>query len=216
MGTRTSRRVLAGAGLALCSLLLIGSVKAVVPPYAPEAPAYRTRGPADAPVTLAEFTDFQCPGCRTAVAEVKAVEQMFPGKVRLVFKHRPFKAHSWAREAARVAECAGKAGRFWPTHDLLYARQEDWAELRDAAEARKLLVAAAREAGCDETALSVCMDDPASAAAVESDIAEADGRRINATPTFFVNGKRFVGQLQLKTHGVNRIEDLLRKGGRSR
>ena len=127
MRKATSRRLAASAVvIALCVVsvrLVRGSYKA----YTPAAPAYRQTGPADASVILSEFSDFQCPGCAAAVETIKKLEEMHPGKIRVVYKHHPWEFHRYAMSDAIFAECAGKQGKFWPVYDILFARQAEWA-----------------------------------------------------------------------------------------
>lgn len=208
--TRSGRRFLAGAALAALTLALSFALRASAPAYAPEAPAYRTKGPAGAPVLLAEFSDFQCGGCRAAVEPVKQIEGMFKDRIRVVFKHKPWDFHPWALSAAVAAECAGRSDLFWPYHDLLFSRQREWSELdnEEAVKARFLVYAG--EIGIGETVFGSCLADPAARQAVEADLAESKDRWINSTPTFFINGARFVGSDQLRTRGLNAIENALK------
>jgi protein-disulfide isomerase len=208
--TRASRRLWAGAGLILASTALVVSVHSFIPPFEPAAPDYRWRGPASAPVLIAVFTDLQCPVCRLVAEPLKKAEEAFPGKVRAVYKHLPLPMHRWARDAAIGTECAGRFGRFWDMHDTLYAQQDVWGRSETPEALRSALRGYARGLKLDEPAFAACLDDPGAAAAVDADVAEGKGLWIYATPTFFINGKRFVGLAQFKTRGMNRIEDLLK------
>ena len=81
------------------------------------------RGPKDAPVTIVEFSDFQCPFCKTANATVKQVLDKYPGKVRLVFRDYPIASlHPQAPKAHEAARCAGDQAKFWEYHDVLFER----------------------------------------------------------------------------------------------
>lgn len=206
--TKSARRLLAGAVLILLAVASVAVVRGTAPAYQPEAPAYRQRGPADAKVTLVVFSDFQCPHCRAAVEPTQRIERLFEGRLRVVFKHKPWPSHRWAKDAAQAAECAGRAGRFWEYHDLLFSRQQDWAK-DDQAPA--LFSRYAKESGVDKAGFEACLRDPASLSAVDKDLADARDRWINSTPTFFINGRRFVGSRQLGSLGLNRIEDLLKR-----
>jgi len=191
-------------------MALVVSVHSFTPPFEPTAPEFRWRGPASAPVLITLFTDLQCPVCRLVAEPLRKAEEAFPGKVRVVYKHLPLPMHPWARDAAVGAECAGRFGRFWEMHDKLYAGQDSWTTAQDARALRASLLGYARGLKLDEAAFTTCLDDPAAAAAVDADAADAKGLWIYATPTFFINGKRFVGLAQFKTRGMNRIEDLLK------
>src|SRR5688572_18499126 len=147
--SRSSRRFAAGLGLAVLAAASVLVLRGTAPAYQPSAPAYRQKGPADAPVTLVEFSDFQCPGCRAAVEPVARLQKLFEGRLRVVFKHRPWPFHRWAKDAAAAAECAGQAGRFWQYHDALFRNQEQWAKSEKAPE---LFARYAKAVGVDPAA----------------------------------------------------------------
>lgn len=173
------------------------------------APAYRILGPDSAKVTIVEFSDFQCPACRVAEEPLKNILKLYGGDVRFVFKHFPLeRPHPHARRAAGMSECAGRQGRFWPFHDLLYKKQEAWSNAADAPAALEKL---AKEAGLDMKAFTQCLQDNAVDALVAADMEEGEKRWVGATPTFFINGKRFVNARQLQTRGTLWIEKLLKK-----
>src|SRR6267143_1759458 len=120
-----TRRLLAGAAL----LVLGGHVTQSDPLAA------RTMGRADAPVTVYEMSDFQCPYCREfALSTMPLLEREYvqPGKVRFVYINLPLTSlHKNAAAAAEVALCAARQQRFWPMHDLLFRHQDQWAPLAD-------------------------------------------------------------------------------------
>ena len=181
-----------------------GSVR----PYSPAAPAYRTLGPADAKVTIVEFSDFECPACRVAEPPMRGILKLFDGKVRLVFKHFPLeRMHHRARPAAIASECAGRQGKFWEFHHDLYDHQHEWPG--DKFEER--MAAYARNAKLDLLAWEACRKDPAVDAAVTADVKDGDNAWVGSTPTFFINGKRFVGAMQLSERGTAWIEKELKK-----
>ena len=209
MDTRSRRRTLSGAILLAACVSSVLLLRGFSTPYAPSAPDYRTHGPADAPVQLAEFSDFQCPGCSASVEPLKRLQALYPGKIRFVFKHMPWPFHPSARKAAVAAECAGRTGgRFWDFHDALYARQAEWVKPEDGPSA---FLRYAGEFGLDKKAFAACLEDPTAVAAVDADVKEAKERWVRSTPTFFVNGARFVGNKQLRTLALNRIEDILKR-----
>ena len=209
--TKELERRLWGATLVLaaaaCSVLFVRKLDKAT---AESAPAYRQKGPADAPIVIAEFSDFQCPACRAAEPGVRNLLSVYGDKVRLIFKQFPLSArmHPWARAAALTAECAGLQGKFWPLHDLIYDHQQEWVEAKDPAEE---LVALAKKAGADEAALRSCLSDPAAAAAVDADIKEGGDRWVGSTPTFFINQRRFAGSLQFTSAGTIWIDKILKK-----
>lgn len=157
----------------------------------PDPMALRTKGKASAPVTVYEMADFQCPACRLfTVTVLPALDSEFiqTGKVRWVFINLPLTSlHANAMLAARVAMCAARQGRFWPTHDAFYQHQDNWAKLPDA-QARGVLVALAQRAGADRAKLRACIDDPAVRSEIEQDAQRAQHSGAHATPTFYIEG----------------------------
>ncbi|MDE2292215.1 MAG: thioredoxin domain-containing protein [Elusimicrobia bacterium] len=200
------------------ALLILGLTAAVTalgsllrPTWQPQAPAYRVRGPQDAKVVIAEFSDFECPACAAAEPYIRKILDLYSGKVSLAFKHRAWDFHPYARLAADAAECAGRSGKFWDYHDRLFAQQDKWANLPDAKAVRGYLLEQAAQMGMDKKAFDACLDDPKTDAPVAADVKEAEKMWVEATPTFVIGGRRFVGGDQLRTLGVNRIEDLLKR-----
>jgi len=200
--------------LASASLVLIASVASFYvargqrKPFSAVAPAYRSQGPEDAKVTIVEFSDFECPACRVAEPPMRALLKLYDGKVRLVFKHFPLeRMHFWARRSAIAAECAGKQGKFWEYHHELYDHQEEWPndkfEERAAGYAKKLKL--------DAAAWDACRKDPAMDAAVNADVKDGENAWVGSTPTFFINGKRFVGARDLAERGSPFVEKELKK-----
>lgn len=193
MRTKLSRRL---AGFALIAVLSAASVmigRRNRKPFSPDAPDFRKLGPASAPVLIVEFSDFQCPACRVAEPPRRQLLSLYDGKVRFVFKDFPLRMHKWARAGAFAAECAGRQGKFWPYHDVLYDRQDQWTNEK----ADSFLEGYARELKLDLPAWQACLADPSVAAAVDADLKDGNDAWVGATPTFFVNGKRFVGARQL-------------------
>lgn len=208
--TRSGRSLAAALLVVGGTAALALAAKLAVPAWTPSAPEYRRKGPADAKVVIAEFSDFQCPACGAAAPHVKSIMDLFPGKVAVVFKHKYWDFHPHAVPAALAAECAGKAGKFWEVHDALFANQAAWGPLESTAAARGLIVGYAKSAGVDAAALESCMADPQVAASVAADLKESEDIWVRSTPTFIINGKRFVGANQLRTLGLNHVENELR------
>lgn len=209
--TRSGRSLAAALLVVGGTAALAVAAKLAVPAWSPAAPDYRRKGPADAKVVIAEFSDFQCPACGVAAPHVKAIMDLFPGKVAVVFKHKYWDFHLNALPAALAAECAGRSsGKFWELHDALYANQAAWGALESTAAARGLILGYAKGVGLEPAAVESCMADPAVAAAVAADLKESESIWVRSTPTFIVNGKRFVGANQLRTLGLNHVENELR------
>jgi protein-disulfide isomerase len=140
-----------------------------------------SRGPAGAPVTIVEFSDFQCPYCRRAGPIVEEVLTRYPDDVRVVYRHLPLESiHPRARPAARASICAEQQGLFWEFHDAVFAGPNALADgdLRQLAE----------EIGADLDAYDACLASSAHDERVDADLAAARELGITGTPAFLVNG----------------------------
>jgi protein-disulfide isomerase len=177
--------------LLAAGLLLLTGVAAAAPgvPGATVDPA-RTRGPEGAPVTIVEWSDFQCPFCREAQTVLGRLLAEFPEQVRLVFKDFPLRSHEMAVPAALAARCAGDQGRFWEYHDLLFVAQPAFA--------RDELVGYARRLGLDGPRFTECLDAARFQEDVMTDQREGRAAGVRATPTFFVNGQKVEGALPIE------------------
>lgn len=139
------------------------------------------RGDAQAPVTIVEFADYQCPYCEKAEASIRELIKKYPGKVNVAFRDFPLTSiHPYAQKAAEAARCAGKQGRFWEYHDGLFNAQ---AKLDEPG-----LQALSHTLGLDEKAFSSCLQSGEFAKEVGRD--QEDGKRagVSSTPGFFING----------------------------
>ncbi|MBI4386281.1 MAG: thioredoxin domain-containing protein [Elusimicrobia bacterium] len=206
--TRASRNLLAGILLLSLPATAVVVGRHTQTPWIAQAPQYRQKGDAEAKITLVEFSDFECPGCASATPLVKQLLATYHPNVRLVFKYFAWDFHKHAKSAAVAAECAGRQGKFWPMHDMLYLRQGSWSVAPDA---RIFFRAYAKEIGLNFLAFEACLNDAAALAAVDQDIQEARDHWLNSTPTFFINGKRFSSSMQLRTLGSREIDRLLKK-----
>ena len=151
------------------------------------------KGKASAPVTVVEFSDFQCPYCARATPAVKELESSHPNDVRLVWKHLPLPFHPNAMPAALAAEAAREQGgsqKFWAMHDKLFANQ---AALSEATYEQY-----ARELGLDQARFRKDVADPRLRARIQEDAQLAQTLGVNGTPTFVVNGEKVVGSAALK------------------
>jgi protein-disulfide isomerase len=141
-------------------------------------------GPADAPVTLVEYGDFECPYCAMAFPIVKAAQQKLGDRLRFAFRHFPLReAHPHAQHAAMASEAAAAQGRFWAMHDALFS---DPGSLDDPA-----LVARARRLGLDVARFEAELAEGLYAPRVREDFRSGVRSGVNGTPTFFVNGLRY-------------------------
>ena len=137
-----------------------------------------------APVTIYEFSDFQCPHCKMASPYLKKVVDQSNGKVKLVFKQYPLKGHPKARDAARAAVAAQKQGKFWEMHDLLFEKQDELQRANFEAYAKTL--------GLDLAKFKADMAAPATEKKVEADLAEGRAAGVDSTPSIFVNDRRYI------------------------
>jgi len=144
-----------------------------------------SKGPANAPIELIEFSDFQCPFCYRAHPTVDQILKTYGDRVRFVYRHYPLPNHPNARPAAEAAACAAEQGKFWPYHDKLFASQS---RLSDAD-----LKQDAAELGLDTAKFNACVDTHKFSALVESDQRAGEEAGVNGTPAFFVNGRLISG-----------------------
>jgi predicted DsbA family dithiol-disulfide isomerase len=151
-----------------------------------------SRGPATAPVTIAEFSDFECPFCRNFARILDEALSKGEDDVRVVFHHLPLTIHPWARMAAETAGCAQLQGNesFWSLHDRIFANQE-MVTKENAKE--KLAEIARNSKGVDAGAIDKCLANGMSVGLVLKDLNVAESYQINATPTVFINGHRVQG-----------------------
>jgi protein-disulfide isomerase len=144
------------------------------------------RGNPDAPVTLEEFGDFQCPPCGSFSVFVHELVKEYDSRVRLVFRNFPLKTHEHAREAALAAEAAGLQGRFWEMHDLLYREQANWSR---APNVRELFESYAGMIGLDLDQFKKDMDGEEVRARIDSDRQRGESLGVKVTPTLFINDR---------------------------
>jgi protein-disulfide isomerase len=142
------------------------------------------RGSPMAPVTIYEFSDFQCPHCKMAAPELKKIVEESNGKVKLIFKHYPLPMHPKAREASKATIAAHKQGKFWEMHDLLFEKQDQLPTAN--------LDAYAEEIGLDMKRFRADMKSKDTDKKIDADIAEGHAVGVDATPSIYVNHRRFV------------------------
>ncbi|MDH7488785.1 MAG: DsbA family protein [Anaerolineae bacterium] len=168
----------------------IGRSLAFIPPrrYEVSLDDDPVKGSPDAPVTIVEFSEFQCPYCGYYSREVfPKIDEAYikTGKVKYVFRDFPLSFHSNAQKAAEAAGCAGQQGKFWEYHDVLFAHQ-------DALDIPSLKQYAA-DLGLDTAQFDACLDSGTMAKEVAGDAADGQTYGVSGTPAFFVNGIRLNG-----------------------
>ena len=149
------------------------------------------KGPANAKVTVVEFSDFQCPFCAKAVGEANQVLAKFPKDVKLVFKQYPLDTHSQAAIAAEAALAAQAQGKFWEMHDKMYANFR-------AINHDRILIWA-KELGLDVNRFRSELDSHKYAARVVDEAKQGDAAGVEGTPTFYINGKRLNAAFNVET-----------------
>lgn len=139
-------------------------------------------GPASAPVTITEFSDFQCPYCGTSQQLLDEVEEKYGEKIRIVFKQLPLDIHPQARLAAEASLCARDQGKFEPLHDWLFANARNISI--------ETMKAAAPDLGIDAAQLETCLNEKRHTPSVNEQLAQAAALGVNSTPSFFINGRK--------------------------
>jgi protein-disulfide isomerase len=156
------------------------------PPVVDVATAGRPeKGGKNAPVTIIEFSDYECPFCKRAEGVVDQVMTTYGDKVKVVFRDFPLPFHANARPAAEAANCAGAMGKFWEYHGKLFSNQ--------ATLGPDKFNAWATELGLDQQKFADCLAQKPHAAAIDKDIADGQKVGVSGTPAFFVNGRMLSG-----------------------
>lgn len=154
--------------------------------HSPVSERDHIQGPANAPVTLVEYGDYECPACGQAYWIIKKLQQALAGRLRLVFRNFPLtNIHPHAERAAEAAEAAGAQRKFWEMHDALFENQNALEE-EDLAEY-------ANDVGLDVDRLLAEIDGGTYSGRVREDFQSGVRSGVNGTPTFFINGVRYDG-----------------------
>jgi protein-disulfide isomerase len=152
----------------------------------PVTPADHVEGPDNAPVTMVEYGDYECPYCGLAFPNVKLAQKRFGKKLRFVFRHFPLtEAHPFAEAAAEAAEYAGTYDRFWEMHDGLYTNQD---ELGLA-----LILGLGKALGLSDLGLRDALAQRRFATKIQADFLGGVRSGVNGTPSFFINGEKHAG-----------------------
>ncbi len=147
-----------------------------------------TLGAKNAPVTLVEYADYECPYCQQVYPTLRKLEHDFDGKLSVVFKDCPLPMHSHARKAAEAAICAGSQGKFWEYHNILFENpgKLETSQLKDDA----------KTLGLNTSDFDKCLDSGAEAAKVQKGVQEAQELGLTGTPSFFINGHYYSGAMK--------------------
>jgi len=162
-------------------------------------------GPDDAPVTLVEYGDYECPYCGMAHPVVKRAQRELGNQLRFVFRNFPLaEAHPHAQTAAQAAEAAGAQGRFWEMHDMIFEHQ-------DALEVKDLLGYAA-SLGLDAEKIARDLEAGTYVKRVREEFRSGVKSGVNGTPTFFVNGARYDGSWANEKAFIGALRDAAQQG----
>jgi protein-disulfide isomerase len=161
-------------------------------------------GPANAPVTIVEFTDFECPFCSRVVPTLEQVREKYGDKVRLVFRQFPLDMHPNARKAAEASLCAQEQGKFREMHDAMFQNQKQLAV--------NLLQSKAAELGMNAEEFKACLESGKFASRVEADVRAGVAVGVSGTPALFINGRLVSGAVPLEQI-IQVIDDELRRKG---
>lgn len=146
------------------------------------------RGPATAPVTMIEYSDFQCPACAVEEPNVRQLHKDFPNDLRIVYRYFPlYQIHRNAKLASYAAEAAGRQGKFWEMHDKLFDEQRVWSEDNNA---KETFTVYARQLDLSIDKFNADLDSNSVRNRVQDDLTSGEQVGVNGTPTFFINGKR--------------------------
>jgi len=167
----------------------------------------RVKGNEKAPLKITEFIDFQCPACARGSIYLKKLIQDHPDLIRLELKYFPLRMHKHGELSSFYAECAARQGLFWPMHDLLIERQDQW---KDLANAEPVFKAMTQQIKLETQKLESCLKDEAVTKVIQTHKDEGGVLGVRSTPTYFVNGEMVVGSNNL-TDKINAF--LKEKGG---
>jgi len=168
------------------------------------SPSNPSVGSASAPITLIEFSDYQCPYCGRVEPTLKRLRAAYGDKIRFVWKDFPLtQIHPQAFKAGEAAHCAGDQGKYWELHDVLFNKQSEL-QLDD-------LKRHALTLGLNVDAFNQCLDSSKHAERVRDGVAEGGQVGVNSTPTIFINGRRFSGAQPYEVFAAAIDEELARK-----
>lgn len=145
------------------------------------------RGAADAPITIVEYSDFECPYCSRHTPTIEQILDAYPDQVRVIFRHFPLSFHQNAQKAAEASECAAAQGKFWEMHDKLFALNDAGSLSVDS------FKSAAGELGLNQTTFDTCLDTGTYAQKVQDSFDSGVAYGVEGTPATFVNGQLVSG-----------------------
>ncbi|HLB51023.1 MAG TPA: thioredoxin domain-containing protein [Patescibacteria group bacterium] len=154
------------------------------------------KGNTDAPITLVEYSDFQCPACASYYDMLRQLSAAFPNDVRIAYRHYPLeRIHKNAFAAARAAEAAGAQGRFWDMHDLLFEKQDEFAQSTNSED---LFRTYAASLNLDTEQFSKDFSASTTEKKIRDDMVRGNAIDLQGTPTFTLNGEKIENPLSLE------------------
>ena len=147
------------------------------------------RGPADARITLVEFSDFECPFCSAAVKQVDILMAAYPKDIKLIYKQFPLSMHPHAQFSAEASLAAGEQGKFWEMYDVLF---KNYRRL-----SRENVLLWAKQIGLDVDKFKADLDSRKFKPVVDKDLADGEAAGVYGTPSFYINGKQYNGEVSL-------------------
>ncbi|HEX8176489.1 MAG TPA: thioredoxin domain-containing protein [Pyrinomonadaceae bacterium] len=168
----------------------------------PGANPPRSKGKENAPVTIEEFGDLQCPPCAAMHPELQKIEKEYGERVRIIFRHFPLtQMHPYALEAAQAVEAAGLQGKFWEMHDWMYVQQEKWAQ---APNARQMFLQQAQNLGLNVEKFRQDMNSAEVKQRIILDYNRGASLGVTGTPTLFIDGKQVTAD-QMTDEGIHAL-----------
>ncbi len=171
--------------------------------YIPLPKSDHVRGAENAPVTITEFSDFECPFCSAVNFVLDQLMTKYYGKIKIVYKQYPLPSHTEALKAAEASECASDQRKFWEYHDKLFANQQN--------QYRSDLIRFAGDLGLDVKNFTACLDSGAMQSRIKEDTNEGQSLGVRGTPTFFINSRMISGNRPIADFSSLIDQELARK-----
>lgn len=195
-GKRLGRRILLWSSVLVGIVaVIVGIVKLSAKPPATETPSASARvvitpkdwvkGDRASHAVLLEYSDFQCPACGSYYLILRQLYQEFGDRMQFAYRHFPLQQHPHAEPAARAAEAAGRQGKFWEMHNLIFEDQKEWT---NEGHPEDTFIGYARQLGLDLSRFRADLESQEVQKAVEDDLFSGIQAGVNGTPTFFLNG----------------------------
>lgn len=183
-------RYVGGNPITASKITINQAVRPLTVPFGQTPDGYWYKGVAEAPVTVIEFGDYQCPSCAAAFSQIEGgidKDYVNTGKIKFAFQDFPLPIHPNAKPTAEAARCAGDQGKYWSMHDVLFSRQSEWQGDGNVAARLKSY---AEELDLDTARFGRCLDTGKYTLAIQDAIADGTQQGIDVTPTYLVDGKQ--------------------------